>query len=184
MRRRRPSRAPAAVDLGDDLEDRIFAGWLCQIIGGAYGTCMEGYITDNIMKAYRDLRRYVREPNTYNDDITYELALLCAYEKNGKETGGKDIAYEWLARLDFGWSAEDMACGTCAAGSCRRRADGSTIHGASGSARRCGARSWASSIRAIPGPPPGGVAGRGDLPLSQRDPGGGVQRRPLLDGVL
>lgn len=101
--------APAAVDLGDDLEDRIFAGWLCQIIGGAYGTCMEGYITDNIMKAYRDLRRYVREPNTYNDDITYELALLCAYEKNGKETGGKDIAYEWLARLDFGWSAEDMA---------------------------------------------------------------------------
>lgn len=97
------------VDMGDDLADRLYAGWMGQIIGSAYGTCMEGYTTDNILKAYSDLRRYIRKPNTYNDDITYELALLCAYEQHGAATTGRDIAYEWLGRIGFGWSAEDMA---------------------------------------------------------------------------
>lgn len=100
---------PQKVDMGEDLMDRIHAGWLCQIIGGAYGTCLEGYKTDNILKAYNRIDKYLRKPNTYNDDITYELALLCAYEKNGKATNSHDIADEWLARIGFGWSAEDMA---------------------------------------------------------------------------
>lgn len=98
-----------AVDMGAALEDRLHAGWLGQIIGGAYGTCMEGYTTDNILKAYSDLRRYIRKPNTYNDDITYELALLAAYEQHGAGTTSRDIAFEWLSRIGFGWSAEDMA---------------------------------------------------------------------------
>lgn len=98
-----------AVDMGDSLADKIHAGWLCQIIGGAYGTCLEGYTTDNIIKAYNRVDKYLRKPNTYNDDITYELALLCAYEKFGKKTTAKDIAFEWMARIGFGWSAEDMA---------------------------------------------------------------------------
>ena len=98
-----------SVDMGEDLADRIYAGWLCQIIGGAYGTCLEGYTTDNIIKAYNRVDKYLRRPNTYNDDITYELALLCAYEKHGRQTSARDIAYEWLARIGFGWSAEDMA---------------------------------------------------------------------------
>lgn len=97
------------VDMGERLFDRIHAGWLCQIIGGAYGTCLEGYKTDNIKKAYNRVDKYLRKPNTYNDDITYELALLCAYEKHGRDTSNHDIAYEWLSRIGFGWSAEDMA---------------------------------------------------------------------------
>ena len=97
------------VDMGDALLSAEYAGWLCQIIGGAYGTCMEGYTTANIERAYSDLARYVRRPNTYNDDITYEIALLLAYEKCGKLTSARDIAYEWMARIAFGWSAEDMA---------------------------------------------------------------------------
>lgn len=101
--------APVKVDMGDDLANRIHAGWLCQIIGGAYGTCLEGYTTDNIIKAYNRVDKYLRKPNTYNDDITYELALLCAYEQHGKETTARDIAYEWISRIGFGWSAEDMA---------------------------------------------------------------------------
>ena len=101
--------SPMKVDMCEDFDDRIYAGWLGQIIGAAYGTCMEGYTTDNIKKAYNDLRKFVRKPNTYNDDITYELALLSAYEQYGKETSSKEIAYEWLARIGFGWSAEDMA---------------------------------------------------------------------------
>lgn len=101
--------APHDVDMGSDLTEKIHAGWLCQIIGGAYGTCLEGYTTDNIIKAYNSVDKYLRKPNTYNDDITYELALLCAYERFGKNTTARDIAYEWLARIGFGWSAEDMA---------------------------------------------------------------------------
>ena len=101
--------APVKIDMGKSLEEKIHAGWLSQIVGGAYGTCMEGYTTDNIEKAYNDVRRYVRRPNTYNDDVTYELALLCAYERCGKATSSRDIAYEWLSRISFGWSAEDMA---------------------------------------------------------------------------
>ncbi len=98
-----------AVDMGDGLFDLIYAGWLGQVIGGAYGTCLEGYTTDNIRKAYGPVRRYVRTPNTYNDDITYELALLVAYENHGAATTSKDIAYEWMSRIGFGWSAEEMA---------------------------------------------------------------------------
>ncbi len=97
------------VDMGNMLVDKIEAGWLGQIIGGAYGTCLEGYTTDNIMKAYPHLDIYQRKPNTYNDDITYELALLLAYEENGKATTSRDIADEWVSRIAFGWSAEDMA---------------------------------------------------------------------------
>ncbi|WP_077598308.1 ADP-ribosylglycohydrolase family protein [Olsenella urininfantis] len=100
---------PTSLDMGDDLLDRIHAGWMCQIIGGAYGTCVEGYTTDNIRKAYGNVEGYVRKPNTYNDDITYELALLVAYEGKGRETTNHDIAYEWMSRIGFGWSAEDMA---------------------------------------------------------------------------
>jgi len=109
---------PAAVktDMGKSLVDRIEAGWLAQIIGGAYGTCMEGYATDNILRTYPRLDIYQRKPNTYNDDITYELALLLAYEKNGKATTGHDIAMEWITRISFGWSAEDMALRNLKAG--------------------------------------------------------------------
>ena len=97
------------VDMDSSLTDKIYAGWLCQIIGGAYGTCLEGYNTDNIIKAYNSVAKYLRRPNTYNDDITYELALLVAYEQNGKSTTARDIAREWKSRIGFGWSAEDMA---------------------------------------------------------------------------
>lgn len=104
------------VDMGVALNDRIHAGWLCQIIGGAYGTCLEGYTSDNIERAYNRIDKYLRKPNTYNDDITYELALLCAYEAKGTGTTAEDIAYEWLSRIGFGWSAEDMALRNLRAG--------------------------------------------------------------------
>lgn len=97
------------IDMGDELVRKQHAGWLCQIIGGAYGTCIEGYVTDKIYEKYGIVDRYIRKPNTYNDDITYELALLFAYDKFGKETTSADIAREWLARIPTGWSAEDIA---------------------------------------------------------------------------
>ena len=109
-----PPKCDAAM--GPDMEEKQYAGWLAQIIGGAYGTCIEGYTTENIKKAYGVVDRYIRKPHTYNDDITYELALLCAYDEFGKETTSKNIADEWVARIPMGWSAEDIALTNLKAG--------------------------------------------------------------------
>lgn len=96
--------------------DKQYAGWLAQIIGGAYGTCIEGYTGKNIADKYGRVDKYIRKPNTYNDDITYELALLLAYMEKGKNTTSADIAEEWLARIPTGWSAEDFALRNLRAG--------------------------------------------------------------------
>lgn len=93
----------------EELRDRMYAGWLAQIVGGAYGTCLEGYTTDAILEKYGEVKEYIRKPNTYNDDITYELALLCAYKDHGAETSARDIASQWLSRIPSGWSAEAWA---------------------------------------------------------------------------
>ncbi|MBQ1508254.1 MAG: ADP-ribosylglycohydrolase family protein, partial [Erysipelotrichaceae bacterium] len=58
----------------------------------------------------------IRKPNTYNDDITYEIALLFAYDEYGKDTDALKIANEWMARIPMGWSAEDFALRNLKAG--------------------------------------------------------------------
>lgn len=99
-----------AVDLdSDDYLSRTHAGWLGQIVGGAFGTAMEGYTTDNIVKTLGQVRDYPRKPNTYNDDITYELVLLQAVEQHGRDVTAADIGRLWVAHIPFGWSAEDIA---------------------------------------------------------------------------
>lgn len=88
----------------------FYGGWLAQIVGGAYGTCIEGYTGSAIKRKYGgELTKYVRKPNTYNDDTTYELALLLAYQEHGKATTAEDVAAEWVARIPTGWSAEEWA---------------------------------------------------------------------------
>ncbi len=87
---------------------KTYAGWLGQIIGGAFGTAMEGYTTDAIEKTLGNVTDYPRRPNTYNDDITYEIALLRALHEN-KEAKAADIARMWVAHVPAGWSAEDAA---------------------------------------------------------------------------
>ncbi len=109
-----PEKVEIPVD--DDYFRRTYAGWLCQIIGGAYGTCIEGYTGENIKKKYGEVDRYIRKPNTYNDDITYEIALLFAYGEYGKNTTALEIANEWMARIPMGWSAEDFALRNLKAG--------------------------------------------------------------------
>ena len=109
-----PPRNPKAMDSG--MEQKQYAGWLAQIIGGAYGTCIEGYTSANIKKAYGVVDRYIRRPHTYNDDITFELALLCAYDEFGRDTTSKNIADEWTARIPTGFSAEEVALTNLKAG--------------------------------------------------------------------
>lgn len=93
----------------DDFARRIHAGWLAQIIGGAIGTAMEGYTTRQLTKAFGSMTDYVRAPNTFNDDITFELAFLKAFEIGGYQVTSADIAEQWVALIPFGWSAEDIA---------------------------------------------------------------------------
>ncbi|SNS54064.1 ADP-ribosylglycohydrolase [Anaerovirgula multivorans] len=94
---------------GESFQEKILAGWLAQICGGALGTAIEGYTTDNIEKTFGEIWGYVRKPNTYNDDITFELAFLKAFYEKGYAITSEDIAEEWVGMIPMGWSAEDIA---------------------------------------------------------------------------
>ena len=101
------SESPAAVE---DLHEKTLRGWNGQIAGGSYGTALEGYTGKTLRKVYGDrLNGYIKEPETLNDDITFELAVLKAAEKAGADMTAHDIADMWLQYIPFGWSAEYFA---------------------------------------------------------------------------
>jgi len=101
---------PAAVDVtGADFYDRTLAAWRGRLAGGALGTALEGYTTAQLTKKFGEIREYVRPPNTYNDDITYEIAFLTAFEQKGARVKSADIAEQWVALVPSGWSAEQIA---------------------------------------------------------------------------
>jgi ADP-ribosylglycohydrolase len=102
--------ADTAVDVASpDFVDRTRAAWLGQLVGAAAGTALEGYTAENIAKVFGPIRDYVREPNTYNDDITFEIAFLEAFADKGHAVTGADIAERWTALIPMGWSAEAVA---------------------------------------------------------------------------
>ena len=82
-----------------EFEEKIHAGWLAQLIGGAMGTMVEGYTSENLKKTFGDVKEFLREPNTYNDDITFELAFLDAFSKKGYEVTSEDIALAWVCGM-------------------------------------------------------------------------------------
>jgi ADP-ribosylglycohydrolase len=99
-------------DIDSDFRQRIYHGWLAQICGGSYGTALEGYTGDKLRAYYGDrLETYTTEPETYNDDITFQLALLSAIDRlpTGKALASSDVADAWLSLIFFGWSAEYYA---------------------------------------------------------------------------
>lgn len=100
---------PAKQADAQSLFEKMHAGWTAQIIGGALGTMIEGYTTDAIRNSFGEVRGYLRKPSTYNDDITYEIAFLNAYERYGKDLTSAQIAKEWIAIIPSGWSAEEIA---------------------------------------------------------------------------
>lgn len=94
----------------EELEERIHRGWVGQIAGASYGTALEGYLGAVLEEVYGErLNGYIKEPETYNDDITYELATLSAVLEHGKEVSSMHIADKWLEMIPFGWSAEYTA---------------------------------------------------------------------------
>jgi len=100
--------APVPVDRRE-FAARVRAGWVGQIVGGALGTALEGYTAERIAEAFGDVTGYVRPPNTFNDDITFELAFLEAFARRGHAVTSADIAERWVALIPFGWSAEYIA---------------------------------------------------------------------------
>ena len=102
--------ATVSVDYtSKEFSDKIRAGWLAQLVGGAMGTMVEGYTSENLIKAFGDVKGFLREPNTYNDDITFDLAFLDAFSKKGYEVTSEDIALAWVGLIPCGWSAEELA---------------------------------------------------------------------------
>ena len=99
---------PRKVDQ-EDLYDRIYAGWLAQTCAGAMGTALEGYHTINIEKAFGTVDRYIKEPEQYNDDITFQLVFLEVFAQKGYGITSGDIAEEWVARIPMGFTAEGVA---------------------------------------------------------------------------
>lgn len=92
-----------------DFYKKTYLAWQAQIVGGAFGTALEGYTRENIKKAFGNVTDYVRKPNTYNDDITYEIAFQKAFAKMGYDVTSVAIAEEWVSLIPFGWSAEEWA---------------------------------------------------------------------------
>ena len=92
-----------------DLDERIYQGWLGQLAGGSFGTAIEGYTGEQITKVYGDVRGYITQPETTNDDVIYELVLLDVYERMGRQITSRDLGLEWIKQIPFGWSAEWVA---------------------------------------------------------------------------
>ena len=99
----------AAVLPHNILYDKTKAAWLGRLCGGGLGTALEGYTTAQLQKKFGEIRTYVRNPNTYNDDITYEIAFLEACCNVRGMPSSADIADKWLELIPCGWSAEQVA---------------------------------------------------------------------------
>ena len=92
-----------------ELFDRIHGGWLGEIIGSALGTAVEGYKSSNLWEVFGEIQDYVKPPETMNDDITFELALLEAFREKGYEITSEDIADKWVGYIPFAYTAEGVA---------------------------------------------------------------------------
>ena len=107
------------VEINTDTEkfkDQIKAAWISQLIGAAMGTMVEGYPSKNLYESFGDVKDFIREPNTYNDDITFEIAFLDAFKDKGYAVTSKDIALSWIGLIPCGWSAEELALRNIRAG--------------------------------------------------------------------
>ncbi len=97
------------LDSIDDLEERIYQGWLGQLAGASFGTAIEGYTGKNIAEVYGDVTIYITEPETMNDDVVYELILLDVFSRMGRKITSQELGLEWVKQVPFAWSAEWIA---------------------------------------------------------------------------
>ena len=93
----------------EELFDRVHAGWLGEIIGSALGTAVEGFKSSRLWEVFGEIDGYVKPPETLNDDITFELALLEAFREKGYAIDSDDIADKWVGLIPFAYTAEEVA---------------------------------------------------------------------------
>ena len=101
---------------GDSFSNKILAGWYSRLCGGALGTEIEGFTTKQLENKFGKISGYLRKPNTYNDDITYEIAFLESCIKAKGKPDSEKIAEQWVALVPSGWSAEKIALDNIAHG--------------------------------------------------------------------
>ncbi len=104
---------PAAVKVGRP-EGSIHTGWVGMVVGGAFGTPLEGYTGRTLREHYGTPSGFVRTPDTVNDDLTYSIVLLDALEAGRDDPAG--MATEWIRSIPYGWSAEQVALENLRAG--------------------------------------------------------------------
>jgi ADP-ribosylglycohydrolase len=92
-----------------NIKEKIYYGWIGQIAAGSLGTALEGYSRKRINEKFKKIDKYLKPISTYNDDLTFQIALMSAISENGKEVSSADIAKKWIGLIPFGWSAEDIA---------------------------------------------------------------------------
>ncbi len=100
---------PPYVPEREELFDKIYAGWIAQVCAGAIGTAIEGYHTKALEEVYGTVDRYIKDPEMYNDDLTFELAFLETFIRKGYNLTAADVAEDWAARLPFAFTAEGIA---------------------------------------------------------------------------
>lgn len=93
----------------EKLFEQIHGGWLGEIIGSALGTAVEGFKSSRIWEVFGEITDYVKPPETLNDDITFELALLEAFCEKGYDLTSDDIADKWVGYIPFAYTAEEVA---------------------------------------------------------------------------
>ena len=98
------------------VEARVYAGWVAQIAGGAFGTALEGCTGAALRSVYGSLDRYVAEPVTLNDDCVYELLALDVLANHGTASTAAHFGAAWRAEVPFAWSAEWIALENLRAG--------------------------------------------------------------------
>lgn len=91
------------------LEKQIYWGWMGQICAGSFGTALEGYSRETIKRDFGKVDKYLKQPSSYNDDLTFEIAFLLAMLAYGRQVKSAQIADFWVSLIPYGWSAEDVA---------------------------------------------------------------------------
>lgn len=91
--------------------DKVYGGWYGKAIGVSLGDPVAGWPSSKVKKTYGKILRYIKEPDTRNDDINYQLVVLHCIEEHGVEFTSRDLGYEWVEHIpvESSYTAERVA---------------------------------------------------------------------------
>ena len=92
--------------------NKVYGSWLGRVAGDFIGEPVEFLPYDIIQDNYGDIEYYIKPINLdyVNDDEMYEICALIALEKHGINATARNIAQEWIDRIDrFYFTAEEIA---------------------------------------------------------------------------